>query len=143
MSFSREHIVSVAESWLGTPYHHQAYVKGAGADCLGLLRGVFIELYGYDPEPPPRYSPAWGEVDKDELLLKAAGRYLVTPDYMGWKLGDVLVFRVKNARSAKHCGIVTRDGRMVHAVSNQAVIETTIGVWSTKIAGIFSFPGAY
>jgi hypothetical protein len=33
-------IVAAARGWLGTPYRHQASVKGEGADCLGLVRGV-------------------------------------------------------------------------------------------------------
>lgn len=141
MSFSREHIVETTRSWLGTPYHHQAYLKGIGADCLGLLRGVYIELYGVDPEEPPRYSPAWGESNPDELLLKAAGKYLVPAEYSGWKPSDVLVFRIKNSASAKHCAIVTGDNEMIHAVSRQAVITTCIGAWSSRVAGVFSFPG--
>ena len=27
--------------WIGTPYRHQASLKGVGCDCLGLVRGVW------------------------------------------------------------------------------------------------------
>lgn len=37
---TRAAIVAEARRWLGTPYRHQASVIGAGADCLGLVRGV-------------------------------------------------------------------------------------------------------
>jgi cell wall-associated NlpC family hydrolase len=37
----RPDIVEEARSWLGTPYHHQAALKGVGCDCIGLLRGVY------------------------------------------------------------------------------------------------------
>lgn len=141
MSFSRSHVVAVARSWEGTPYHHQAYLKHVGADCLGLLRGVFVELYGHDPEAPPTYSPSWGDVQPDELLLDAARRHLLVPDYDGWLPGDVLVFRVKNAVSAKHCAIALDDEIMIHAVSNRHVMRTAIGAWSSRIAGVFKFPG--
>jgi NlpC/P60 family putative phage cell wall peptidase len=50
---TRESIVKAARGWLGTPYHHQASVKGAGADCLGLIRGLWRELYGSEPEAVP------------------------------------------------------------------------------------------
>jgi cell wall-associated NlpC family hydrolase len=43
---TRARVVALARTWLGTPYHHQASLRGAGADCLGLLRGVYAELYG-------------------------------------------------------------------------------------------------
>lgn len=138
---NREEIAALARTWLGTPYHHQAYVKGVGADCLGLLRGMFIEMYGHDPEAPPRYSEAWGEADAEELLLQAAQTHLAPVDYPGYKLADVLVFRVKNAVSAKHCAIVSGPDLMIHAVSAREVLETSIGAWSTRIAGVFKFPG--
>ena len=37
-------IVNQARTWLGTPYHHQARLKGVGCDCLGLVVGVAGEL---------------------------------------------------------------------------------------------------
>jgi len=43
----------IARSWIGTPYVHQASVKGVGCDCLGLLRGVWRELVGAEPEKMP------------------------------------------------------------------------------------------
>ena len=43
-------VVLAARAWIGTPYLHQASVKGAGCDCLGLLRGVWRELRGEEPE---------------------------------------------------------------------------------------------
>ena len=33
-------VVRMARTWLGTPYHHQGRVKGAGVDCGGLVIGV-------------------------------------------------------------------------------------------------------
>ena len=51
-SLAREAIVSEARRWIGTPYRHQASLIGVGADCLGLVRGVWRNLYGYDAEKP-------------------------------------------------------------------------------------------
>ena len=48
-----ETIVRCARGWLGTPYHHQASVKGVGCDCLGLIRGLWRELCGPEPEKMP------------------------------------------------------------------------------------------
>ena len=47
-------IVREARTWLGTPYLHQASVRGAGCDCLGLVRGVWRALYGREPEAVPQ-----------------------------------------------------------------------------------------
>jgi NlpC/P60 family putative phage cell wall peptidase len=70
---TREAIVKAARSWLGTPYHHQASLKGAGADCLGLIRGIWRELYGPEPEAMPAYTRDWGDATGAETLLAAAG----------------------------------------------------------------------
>jgi len=37
-------IVAQARTWIGTPFHHQARLKGKGCDCLGLIVGVVDEL---------------------------------------------------------------------------------------------------
>ena len=39
-------VVVEARRWLGTPYLHQASECGVGADCLGLLRGVWRGVIG-------------------------------------------------------------------------------------------------
>jgi cell wall-associated NlpC family hydrolase len=75
--YTRANVVSLARSWIGTPYVHQASAKGQGTDCLGLVRGVWRELYGADPEAPPPYTPDWNERrSAEEPLLSAARRHL-------------------------------------------------------------------
>ncbi len=49
----------IARAWIGTPYHHQGSVRGAGTDCLGLIRGVWREFYGREAEIAPPYSRDW------------------------------------------------------------------------------------
>ena len=61
-------IVAQARSWLGTPYHHQARLKGVGCDCLGLLRGLWRALIGPEPESPHAYSPDWAEAKVEEIV---------------------------------------------------------------------------
>jgi NlpC/P60 family putative phage cell wall peptidase len=104
---TREAIVAAARSWLGTPYHHQASVKGVGSDCLGLIRGIWRELYGPEPEAMPPYTPDWGSATGAETLLAAACRHLVKLDDVSTATpGDVLVFRMRDEGVAKHAGII-------------------------------------
>jgi NlpC/P60 family putative phage cell wall peptidase len=49
----RLRVLDIARDWLDTPYQHQASVRGAGCDCLGLIRGIWRTLYGAEPEAPP------------------------------------------------------------------------------------------
>ena len=76
-AISRDAIVAEATSWLGTPYRHQAWLKGVGCDCLGLLRGVWRAFHGDEPEAMPAYTPDWAEARGAETLAAAAGRHLV------------------------------------------------------------------
>ena len=146
-----DHIVALARGWIGTPYHHQASTKGAGTDCLGLVRGLWRELYGEASERPPTYTPSWGEFGREELLLEGARRNLVLideaehglglpPKRRVWQPGFILLFRQKINMVAKHCAIVSGPEMMVHAYSGVGVAETSIGVWGTRVAGIFAFP---
>lgn len=151
-SITPEQVVEAARAWIGTPYHHQGATKQAGTDCLGLIRGVFFDLHGFHPELPPAYTPAWGEYGKEELMMEAARRNLVTVSTAAvghvlpiaeqrWEVGDVLLFRARLGAVAKHCGIVSGDDRMIHSYSGYGVRETSIGIWGSRTAGVFKFPG--
>ena len=140
---TRESIVAAARSWLGTPYHHQASLKGVGCDCLGLIRGIWRDLYGPEPEAMPPYTRDWGNATGSETLLAAAARHLTTlEDLTAAGLGDVLVFRMRDEGVAKHAGILTGGARLVHAQEGLGVIEIEFGRWwRRRVAAAFSFPG--
>src|SRR5688572_13839248 len=109
-------IVRVARGWLGTPYHHQASVRGVGADCLGLVRGVWREVYGNDVETPPPYSRDWAEAGGIETMLAAAARHLTAIAVADAKAGDVLIFRLRAGTVAKHAAIFSSESTMIHAI---------------------------
>ena len=76
-------VVAIARGWIGTPYVHQASAKGAGTDCLGLLRGVWRELFLAEPAVVPPYSADWSEPQRDETLWRAAQQHLER-EVIGW-----------------------------------------------------------
>jgi NlpC/P60 family putative phage cell wall peptidase len=138
-SVSRAAIVAEARAWLGTPYRHQASVRGAGCDCLGLVRGVWRACIGLEPEAPPPYSPDWDERG-DEALLEAARRWLNSTN--DEQPGDVLLFRMVAGAPVKHAAILVAPERMIHAYWGRAVVESRLGgFWRTRLAATFSFPG--
>jgi NlpC/P60 family putative phage cell wall peptidase len=142
MSIDRETIVGVARCWLGTPYHHQASVKGVGTDCLGLVRGVYREIYGHDAEQPPSYSPDWAEATGQEAMLKAAAKHLVRRSSRQMAVGDVVIFRLRAGMVAKHAAIISAQDRMIHAIEGAPVSEVHLSSWwRRRIAGVFSLPG--
>ncbi|MEQ8405695.1 MAG: NlpC/P60 family protein [Oceanicaulis sp.] len=137
---TRDAILIEAQSWIGTPYRHQASVKGAGCDCLGLVRGVWRAVIGAEPEAPGPYRPDWAERGGAESLLCAARRHLIAVDGPGAP-GDVMLFRFEPGSPAKHCAILSAPERMIHAWHGQAVCETAIGPWwRRRAAAVFAFP---
>ena len=137
----RADIVASARSWLGTPYQHQASLQGVGTDCLGLLRGVWREHMGEEPEPAPPYTPDWAEMRGEETLLAAAQRWLIEIPVGQVRTGDVLLFRMGIGCPAKHCAIVSGDRRIIHAYWGHAVVETRlVPWWQGRIASAFQFP---
>ncbi|MEQ1707281.1 MAG: NlpC/P60 family protein [Terricaulis sp.] len=140
---SREAILTEAREWIGTPYVHQASAKGAGCDCLGLVRGVWRAFHGDEPEPAPAYTPDWAERHGAETLLDAARRHLLeaTPDAAA--PGDVLLFRMDARSPIKHAAILDADERLIHAYWGRAVVRSRFAHWwRARCAAAFSFPGA-
>jgi NlpC/P60 family putative phage cell wall peptidase len=139
---AREEIVRLARGWIGTPYHHQASLRGIGADCLGLVRGVWRELYGSDPEAPPAYTRDWAEATGAETLLAAAGRHLEPAAIDRAAPGDVLIFRYRLGLPAKHAAILATPDSFVHAMEGGPAAEVPFSPWwRRRIAGAYSFPG--
>ena len=134
----------VARSWIGTPYQHQGSCKGAGTDCLGLLRGVWREVLGEEPERVPAYSRDWSEPQGEELLWEAAVRHLVVKRSDEETQGDVLLFRMRDGSVAKHLGIAGRTGAgasFIHAYSGHGVVESPLSLpWRRRIVARFAFP---
>lgn len=140
MSVSRERIIAEARSWIGTPYRHQASIRGVGCDCLGLLRGVWREVYGREPELPPAYSADWAEARKEETLAGGARRHLAEIALEDVQPGDVLLFRWRAHLPAKHCAILVTADRMVHAHDGAAVAEVYFASWwRRRLAYAFRF----
>ena len=56
---TREEVVNEAASWIGTPVHQNAMVKGAGVDCGRLLYAVyrFAEIIPAEDAPEPVPQP--------------------------------------------------------------------------------------
>jgi NlpC/P60 family putative phage cell wall peptidase len=134
-------IVATARAWIGTPYRHQASLKAVGCDCLGLIRGVYRELYGLEPESPPPYSPLWAEVGAAESLAHAARRHLREIAMSERATGDVLLFRWRHDLPAKHAAILASAQSMIHAQSGARVCEVPLSDWWTRrLAFAFRFP---
>lgn len=136
-----ERVIATARSWLGTPYHDQASLRGVGCDCLGLARGVWREVVGPEPFPIPPYSRDWGETGPRELLAKGARRMMPEIAPCEAEPGALVLFRMKPRAIAKHVGIISDPGSFIHAYERLGVIEEPLSsVWRRRIAFAFLFP---
>lgn len=139
--YSAPLVIAAARLWIGTPYHHQASRRGIGCDCLGLVRGVWRDLYGTEAPAPPPYSRDWGEAGRREVLLEAFRDALRPAD--GLALGTVIVFRMMPGALAKHAGILIEGQRFVHAHERRGVIaEPLTRTWARRAVASFRFPGS-
>lgn len=141
----RQAIVQSAEEWIGTPYQHQASVKGLGCDCLGLVRGIWREHVGPEPVALLEYGPSWADVTGVEIFQQALHRYFKPTTIDPIKVGSVILFRMQARSIAKHVAItVGCDGEqplMIHSYNNRGVVLAPLNTaWLRRSVGQFNFP---
>jgi cell wall-associated NlpC family hydrolase len=118
-------VVAEARKWIGTPYHCQADILGAGVDCGMLIVRVFVDTglcESFDPRP---YCDDW-------YMHRAEERYLQfvldrCKEVQCPRPGDIIVFRY--GRCYSHGGIVSfaEPLTIVHAYQPaQRVIEERV-----------------
>jgi NlpC/P60 family putative phage cell wall peptidase len=114
----RAAVINEAESWIGTPFHHAARVKGAGVDCLMLLAEVYQRAGVCDRIEPPFYVPDWHLHRDAERYMEGLLRYTSPIDAP--EPGDIALFRF--GRTFSHGAIVTEWPRLVHAYWSIGVV---------------------
>lgn len=114
----REQIVAEAQTWLGTPYHHQGCLKNVGVDCGMILVAVFHAV-GLIPQIDPRpYPHDWHLHRDDERYLgwlTQFGREVRQPES-----GDVAVWRF--GRTFSHGTIYVGQNQIIHAYIGRGVV---------------------
>jgi len=134
-------IVAEALQWVGTPYRHQGARRGVGCDCLGLVMGVWREVYGDMPEQPGPYAADWAEAGGADRFLEAARRHCREKPIAEAAAGDLLLFRWRAHLPAKHAAILVAPDSFVHAYEGSAVVVSAlVPQWRKRIAGVFAFP---
>lgn len=111
MSTLRLRVAAEARSWLGTPYHSHARVKGAGVDCVHMLCAVYEACGLVPPIDPGTYAVAWHLHQGEELYmaaLDARARRTESP-----LAGDIAL--IKFGRTFSHAGVVSERQTLLHA----------------------------
>jgi cell wall-associated NlpC family hydrolase len=122
-------VIEAAKSWCGTPFHHDAAVKGrhGGVDCGRLLAEVYREA-GVLPEVGiPHFAHDFFLHERSERYLDLVRRYMteyaseVTPR----KPGDLVLFLF--GRVYSHGGIIVAWPTIIHANGASSHPQVEIG----------------
>jgi cell wall-associated NlpC family hydrolase len=139
---TRAQVVECARSYIGTPWHHQARVKGpkGGIDCAGLIICIAEELGLVEKSvETPNYSRY-----PDGTLLPTCAKYMHSILSHTARPGDVLLFTFTT--DPEHLGIVAEiDGRrtVIHSYAQaRGVVENDLDeLWLSRIRGAYRLPG--
>lgn len=141
VTVTRNQIIEVARSWIGTPYVHQGRKKGMSVDCLGLIWGVSLDLGLPTPEIPSNYtrSPSGNQ------LILGCEKYLNKVP-TGFNYGTIAVFFGTDIKEAQHfaiCGKVNGRPTMIHAFSRlEKVVEAPVHrFWERRLMASYEYKG--
>ncbi len=133
----RDRVVVEALSWMWTPFHHAARVKGekGGVDCATFLAEVY-ERAGIFVSEVREYPPDWHLHRNEEWYMNEVLRNNV--EIPGPPLpGDIVLFRVGGVYS--HGAIVLDWPEVIHAwptnrlvAKANATMETLMVGWDRK-----------
>lgn len=137
---ARAAIVAEARSWLRTPYHHAARVKGAGVDCAQILVEVYSAAGVIERFDPGFYPSDWMLHRDEERYLETVRRFahpVATP-----LPGDVAVYRF--GRCVSHGAIVIEWPIIIHAYAKERNVclgDGLAGDLGGRLAGFYSVFG--
>lgn len=135
-------VVAEARTWLGTPYQHQASLKGIACDCAGLILGIAraLELLPDKDFRAPEFA-GYGREPSPLMMLKACDRFLDRTARFG--LGDVLVMRFE--KDPQHLAIVSQVDPFYIIHSHAMVFKVTEHrldeKWASRLVRAYRFRG--
>ena len=125
-------VVKTARGWLGTPYLHQSSVKQVGCDCLGLVVGVYQELFDNPKIKLPPYTANWRDRAYEAELMAIAEDHLSEDTQICMEPGRIALFQMARGYPLKHCGIITSRDQFIHAQERIGVAEVPLSDWWHK-----------
>jgi len=133
-------IVAETREWIGTPWQHQASLKGIACDCVGLVRGVYTEVTGRPVECSTDYYriPISG---RETRLVEELSKYANEVPLESRQPGDVLLFSFLS-QASNHVGIDSGNGQFIHAWLdvNRTVEMPLSDEWLRSLRHVFRIP---
>jgi cell wall-associated NlpC family hydrolase len=143
----RAMVVEEARSWAGTPFRHQARVKGVGVDCAQLVIAVG-EAAGVMRIDPAAWRPwaAYGRAPNPRRMRQCLETFMieVTDDGV-WRPGDVMWCEWRDDLPMHLAILADHKGRltMIHALSDvgKVVEHGFTAEWPARATSWWRYPG--
>jgi len=127
-----------ARTWLGTPYRHQARVKGVGVDCAGVPEMTLLAL-GFAPDYVPQRD--YARDPNSGRMRKLLDQYLISVPKAEMQQGDIGWFAWAN--EPQHLGVITSRGTVIHSYGSVGkVVEVgLVGSLLRRMRRVYRVPG--
>lgn len=130
----RAAILAEARSWIGTPFHHRARIKGSGVDCAQLVIAVYSACGLIEEFEPADYPPDWHLHRDEERFLNYVverARQVESPEP-----GDLILMQF--GRCYSHGAILVDDATCIHAFVGRGVELGDLAEWRRRPKAYFS-----
>ena len=115
----RERVIHEAESWLRTPFHVDACLKGVGVDCGRLLSAVYGAAGFAVPSEMGHFAKDWSAHTTEERYLNFVKAYahLVSTQ----EPGDIVMVKMVGSKVFSHGAIIINWPNVIHAYWGRGV----------------------
>jgi NlpC/P60 family putative phage cell wall peptidase len=139
---SRSDAVAEARKWLDTPFKHQGCVRGAGCDCIGLIKGVGMALRLVDYDPSSAQAKAFANysiMPNPRRMREGLATWLVQIPVAEATLADI--YFMAWGKEPQHVALITDKG-IIHSYSRAGkVVEHGLDdLWRSRIIAAYRYP---
>lgn len=105
-----------AQAWVGTPFREHTEIRGVGADCVHLARGVAVDAgFTVPPITNNEYPLDWARHRSRSLVLdwvEGSGKFRLLPPDTRPEPGDLLC--IKQGRCSHHVALMVYERYFLH-----------------------------
>lgn len=134
-------LIEDARTWLGTPYRHQASIKGLGCDCVGFLAEVAVETGLIRPELRAEFPTDYSRQPSAGQLRRLCSGVLSLVPFDQRAPGDIVLMRFE--LEPQHLGMLTAVSPIeyiIHCAEHGVVEQRLDSVWRARIVRVYRFP---